>query len=174
MATTDHNAVFDFHFIKEFAKYTPKQIRKDLMMLSDSTIMSGIIQRDRMMEFACAEQGYGYEVDSKDEADFSNGDDMKTVTVNYRPSAPEGKIIITGVQNKIGSLRVVALDPKTAKFRYFVIWDYEAVREYGRIEFGFKSPKSKYINGECGMELDSFQELAMWENNKINGESIDE
>jgi hypothetical protein len=162
MATTDHNAVFDYYFVKEFAKYTPKDVRQELMNVSDAFIMSGLIQRDRMMEFACAEQGYGYEVQSADQADFTNGDDMKTVTVNYRPSSPDGNVLITGIKNKIGSLRVVALDPKTTKFRYFIIWDFESVREYGRIEFGFKSPKSKYINGECGIELNTFQELAMW------------
>lgn len=167
MATTDYNAELDVPFVREFGQFLSNdELREWLENAPICAIGSGILQRDRMMEMVTADQSGGrYTVVSKDAYDFSNGDDMKTVTVNYRQSGSKfGTVIITAIKNKVGKLRVVALDPKTGKFRYFIIWDYESVRNYNRIEFSANpNSKSKYTNGQCGIELNSFKELACFE-----------
>ena len=167
MATTDYNAKLDVSFIQEFGKFLSNdKLREWVESAPICAIGSGILQRDRLMEMVTADQSNGqYSVVSKDAYDFSNGDDMKTVSVNYRKSAKStGMIIITAIKNKVGKLRVVALDPKTEKFRFFIIWDFESVRNYNRIEFSADpNSNSKYTNGKCGIELNSFEELARFE-----------
>ena len=162
MATTDYNVNFDVIYIREFSKY----LSKDYAFPNNNAKLmnSGMIQRDRLMEIVCADLSGGkYEMISEDKRDFSDNTDMKTVTFNYRPAAAgRPQVIITNINNKIGPLRVVALDPKTKKFYYFVIFDYESCRNYDRIEF---SPfaNSKYVNGECGVQFDTIQEMANWD-----------
>jgi hypothetical protein len=97
---------------------------------------------------------------SEDARDFTDDSDAKSVTVNYRESNGNGgKVLVTGIGNKVGALRVMAYDPAADNFRYYFIFDYESVREYGRIEFPVGG-NSKYNNGECGFELNTFAELA--------------
>lgn len=157
MATTDLNAKFDEKFVVEFNNYLPKDLK---VKITPSLLSSGFYQRDRIMEFACANTSGGmYTVTSEDCRDFSDNSDMKTITLNRRKSSTTPKAIITAVKNKVGPLRVVALDPDTNEFRYYFIFDFEGVRNYDRIEFN-PYGTSKYNNGECGIECSSFEELA--------------
>jgi len=168
MATTDYNVAFDYRFIKEFSKYCPEFLQRDLDNLSEESLLSGIVQRDRVMEIACAHTSGGlYTVISEDGRDFTDDSDMKTTTCNYRPSAPQPQVLVTSITNKVGILRVVTLDPKDNTFHYFAIWDYASVRSYGRIEFGLHS-NSKYTNGECGLKFDSFEEMCKFTRSMVN------
>ena len=124
------------------------------------------------MEIALAKQSNGeLTVVSKDAYDFSDGSDMKTVTVNRAPDNMKkykfGRIIIPGVKNKIGNLRVVVYDPGSKKFRYIVIWKWGSDQSAINISNN-PDTKSKYLNGQCGIELDSFKELAEWKEIKLD------
>lgn len=157
MATTDYNVEFDKKYIREFNKYLPVDLR---VRTDDAFLESGIIQRDRLMEIACAAVSKGkYKVISEEGRDFTDGSDMKTVTINQRKSQKNANVIITSIKNKTGPLRVVALDPVTGEFHYIIIFDFESCRNYNRVEFTM-SKRSKYLNGKCGMEFDTFEEMA--------------
>ena len=157
MATTDYNVEFDKKYIREFNKYLPEAIQ---VPTTDEFLDSGIIQRDRLMEIACAAVSKGkYEVISEDGRDFTDGSDMKTVTINQRLSQKNANVIITSIKNKTGPLRVVALDPVSGEFHYIVIFDFESCRNYNRVEFTM-SKRSKYLNGKCGIKFDTFEEMA--------------
>jgi len=157
MATTDYNVEFDKQYIREFNKYLPEALQ---VPTNDAFLNSGIIQRDRLMEIACAAVSNGkYEVISEDGRDFTDGSDMKTVTINQRKSQKNPNVIITSIKNKTGPLRVVALDPVTSKFYYIIIFDFESCRNYNRVEFTM-SNRSKYLNGKCGIEFATFEEMA--------------
>lgn len=160
MATTDLNCEFDYHYLKSFAKYLPEDIRDDVQNASDAALRSGIYQRDRIMEIACANtSGNMYSVLSTEAMDFTDTSDMKTVTLNRRDSKPQPQVLITNIKNKVGPLRVVALCPESLTFKYYFIHNFDHIKEYGRIEFGVNS-RTKWTNGECGEELESFEALA--------------
>ena len=166
MATTDVAVKYDIAFIEELYEYLPKHIKS---IAGSEHIISylssqGLIQRDRLFELALAENSNGkYIMCSKAARDFTDDSDAKSVTVNYREK--DGRItpnvIITNIRNKVGALRVMADDEINEEFRYYYIFDYDSVRAYDRIEFSILS-NSKYNNGECGYELDSFAQLAQF------------
>ena len=160
MATTDLNAAFDYLYLKEFLKekYLPKHLFF-FTKADHASMNSGLIQRDRLMEIIVAHISGKYEMDSQAGWDFTDHTDMKTVTINMRASVSKPSVLITKIKNKVGSLRVIALDPITQSFRFYFIWDFESVRDYNRIEFIVDS-NSKYINGENGIEVSSIEELA--------------
>ena len=162
MSTTDAGVEFDVAFIDELIQYLPAHLVSDPAKVETMKYLAkhGLLQRDRFYEYALAENSNGkYTMCSEDARDFTDDSDAKSVTVNYRDSANRGSVIITGIGNKVGALRVMAYDPATKTFRYYFIFDYESVRRYGRIEFSVNG-RSKYNNGECGFELNSFAELA--------------
>lgn len=161
MASTDKAAEYDLPFVNLVYKYLPENLKGSGKKMIMEWAKAGLIQRDRLIEFAMAEASGGlYGVVSEEGRDHCDGTDTKTVTVNYRTSNNfRENVIITNISNKIGPLRVVAYDPRREEFRYYFIFDYERVRNYNRIEFDINS-YSKYNNGECGVELSSFEELA--------------
>lgn len=160
MATTDLTAVFDAAFIREFAQYAPGEMAAWFKLMPESCYGTGVVQRDRLLEIVMAELSQGdYEVDSVDGWDFTDHTDLKTVTMNNRASSSGLKVLVTSITKKVGSLRVIAYNPVTTKFHYFFIWDYESVRNYGRVEWRFGS-NSQYCNGTNGIEVGSVQELA--------------
>lgn len=164
MATTDATVKYDIAFIKELYTYLPEHIKSIVGAEHIIGYLSaqGLLQRDRFFEVALAENSDGkYVMCSEDARDFTDGSDAKSVTVNYRNK--DGRItpnvIITNIRNKVGGLRVMAYDEINDTFRYYYIFDYDCVRAYDRIEFSILS-NSKYNNGDCGYELNSFDELA--------------
>lgn len=161
MASTDRAAEYDFPFVELAYKHLPENLKGSGKKMLLEWAKTGLIQRDRLIEFAMANASNGmYGVVSEDGRDHCDGTDTKTVTVNYRTSNNyRENVIITNISNKVGPLRVVAYDPRKEKFRYYFIFDYESVRNYNRIEFDINS-NSKYNNGNCGIELNSFEELA--------------
>jgi hypothetical protein len=163
MATTDATVIFDIAFINELVQHLPSHLISNPKQVDTIKYLAkhGLLQRDRFYEFALAENSKGkYAMCSEDARDFTDDSDAKSVTVNYRESNGNGgKVLVTGIGNKVGALRVMAYDPAADNFRYYFIFDYESVRDYGRIEFPVGG-NSKYNNGECGFELNSFAELA--------------
>lgn len=163
MATTDATVEFDIAFIDELIQHLPPHLISNPKQVETIKYLAkyGLLQRDRFYEFALAENSGGkYTMCSEDARDFTDDTDAKSVTVNYRESNGNGgKVLVTGISNKVGALRVMAYDPAMQNFRYYFIFDYESVRSYGRIEFPVGG-NSKYNNGECGFELNSFAELA--------------
>lgn len=164
MATTDATVEFDIAFIDELIQHLPPHLISNPKQVETIKYLAkyGLLQRDRFYEFALAENSGGkYTMCSEDARDFTDDTDAKSVTVNYRESNGNGgKVLVTGIGNKVGALRVMAYDPAMQNFRYYFIFDYESVRSYGRIEFPVGG-NSKYNNGECGFELNSFAELAV-------------
>jgi hypothetical protein len=161
MASTDKAAEYDLPFVDLAYKYLPEELRGAGKKMIMAWAKTGLIQRDRLIEFAMANASGGlYKVVSEDGRDHCDGTDTKTVTVNFRVSNNlRENVIITNISNKVGPLRVVAYDPRKETFRFYFIFNYESVRSYNRIEFDIHS-NSKYNNGECGIELSSFEELA--------------
>ena len=162
MATTDATVDFDVAFINELIQYLPSHLISDPKQVATIKYLAkhGLLQRDRFYEYALAENSGGkYDMCSEDARDFTDDSDAKSVTLNFRESSYEPQVLVTGIRNKIGPLRVMAYDPRFGSFRYYFIFEYESIRNYGRIEFGVNS-NSKYNNGECGFELNSFDELA--------------
>lgn len=162
MATTDATVQFDVAFINELVQHLPAHLISDPKQVETIKHLAshGLLQRDRFYEYALAENSQGkYTMCSEEKRDMTDDSDAKSVTVNYRESSNGGKVLVTGIGNKIGALRVMAYDPAQDNFRYYFIFDYESVRAYGRIEFPVAGD-SKYNNGECGFELNSFAELA--------------
>jgi len=159
MASTDRAAEYDLPFVDLAYDHLPIDLRGVGKKLIMAWAKNGLIQRDRLIEFAMTSASKGlYQLVSEDGRDHCDNSDTKTTTVNYRANGRDN-VIVTNISNKIGPLRVVAYEPRTNKFRYYFIFDYETVRNYNRIEFDINS-NSKYNNGECGIELDSFEELA--------------
>lgn len=159
MATTDQGVIYDIEHVKALIPNLPKPLVGDPKVFQ-RLASAGVLQRDRLFELALVHCSRGgFQMDSVNGRDFTDGTDAKSVTVNYRPDTGRPSIIITNVKEKEGALRVMALDPMTNTFRYYFIFDYDSVRNYDRIEFGLDS-NSKYINGECGYEVDSLKELA--------------
>ena len=157
MATTDYTSKFDKKIINHIKPYLPKDYA-----ICDKMIQDGMYQRDRLVELALSRESKGlYKMDSRDNWDFDDYSDAKSTTVNYRESqGPNGSIIISGVKNKI-TLRCLVYDPKRDTIRYIVIWKWN--KNINRIEFTANLiADSKYINGECGIELNSFTELAQY------------
>ena len=162
MSSTDKAAEYDLPFINMAYEYLPENLKGSGKKMIMAWAKTGLIQRDRLIEFAMASASNGlYGVVSEDGRDHCDGTDTKTVTVNYRWNGnyPKDNVIVTNIANKVGPLRVVAYDPKRENFRFYFIFEYESVRNYNRIEFDIHS-NSKYNNGECGIELYSFEELA--------------
>jgi hypothetical protein len=122
----------------------------------------GMYQRDRLVEKALSLASGGlYEMDSRILWDFDDKSDSKSNTVNYRKSRGiQGTLRIAGVKNKI-YLRALIYDPKRDIFRYFAVWDWPST--ITDIEFSADpNTNSKYLNGENGIELKSFKELAQF------------
>lgn len=161
MASTDKAAEYDLPFVDLAYNYLPDNLKGAGKKMIMEWAKTGLIQRDRLIEFAMANASKGlYGVVSENGRDHCDGSDTKTVTVNYRPSSNfKENVIITNISNKVGPLRVVAFDSRKNTFRFYFIFDYESVRNYNRIEFDINS-YSKYNNGVCGIELSSFEELA--------------
>lgn len=161
MASTDKAAEYDLPFVDLVYKFLPDDLKGSGKKMIKQWAKAGLIQRDRLVEFAMSNASGGlYGVVSEDGRDHCDDTDTKTVTVNYRTSNNSREnVIITNISNKVGPLRVVAYDPRRENFRFYFIHDYETVRNYNRIEFDINS-NSKYNNGECGVELSSFEELA--------------
>ena len=157
MATTDYNVKFDLKIINHIKPFLPKEYKSCEYMLAD-----GMYQRDRLVEKALSLASEGLiKMDSRDNWDFDEKSDSKSNTVNYRKSrGPLGILKIAGVKNKI-YLRALIYDPKRDIFRYFAVWDWPS--SLNHIEFSADpNTNSKYLNGENGIELKSFKELAQF------------
>lgn len=157
MATTDYTAQFDEKILDFIKPYLPSTYN-----ICDEMVRDGMYQRDRLVELALALTSNGqYEMDSTYNWDFSDESDAKSCTTNYRQSqGPDGMISIKGVKNK-KTLRVINFDPKRDTFRFFVIWEWKET--LNTVEFSANPTAwSKYIDGTCGKELDSFEELAQF------------
>jgi len=157
MATTDYNVKFDIKVLNHIKPFLPKGYNFCKEMIAD-----GMYQRDRLVEKALSLASDGHiEMDSQDNWDFDDKSDSKSNTVNYRESkGPCGNIIISSVKNKI-YLRSITYDPKRDIFRYFAIWDWPS--SLSTVEFSANpNTNSKYLNGENGIELKSFKELAQF------------
>ena len=162
MASTDKAAEYDLPFVDLAYKYLPEELKGSGKKMIMEWAKAGLIQRDRLVEFAMASASGGmYGVVSENGRDHCDGSDTKTTTINSRFNRAYWKenVIVTNISNKVGPLRVVAYDPERKNFRFYFIFDYDNVRDYNRIEFDIHS-NSKYNNGECGIELSSFEELA--------------
>lgn len=159
MATTDNTAKYDLAYINEFYPYLPDNITKSVSKRGMLKLASlGLLQRDRFAEKAMANASNGkYECISEDKKDFTDGSDMKTATVYYEKTG--STVRISHIANKEGPLRVMVYDPKQERFKYYFIYDYDHVRKINRIDFTIGA-NSKYTNGDCGIEVNSFQELA--------------
>jgi hypothetical protein len=164
MATTDLAAQYDSAFVELFYEHLPVDITEGMNKESFMWLaQNGFLQRDRLAEFAMSSASDGlHEVVSEEGRDHTDDTDTKTVTVNHRMTG-RSNVIITNISNKVGPLRVVAYNSATGNFHYYFIFDYDRVRGYNRIEFDVFS-NSKYNNGECGIELSSFKELAKKKN----------
>tara|TARA_B110000914_G_C15137588_1_gene297916 strand:- start:45 stop:533 length:489 start_codon:yes stop_codon:yes gene_type:complete len=157
MATIDNNVQADSEIIKSIFPYLNPNYSFCENMMKD-----GQYQRDRLVEFALARQSKGlYNTDSQDNWDFTDHSDSKSATINYRKSQGiHGSILISGVSNK-HTLRCLVYDPKRNTIRYIAIWKWS--KSMNRIEFSANpSSDSKYINGDCGIEFNTFQELAQF------------
>lgn len=162
MASTDKAAQYDPYFVDLAYNYLPEEFKGSGKKMLMTWAKAGLIQRDRLVEFAMAEASNGlYGVISEDGRDHCDNSDTKTATINYRSSgsSPRENVIVTNINNKIGPLRVVAYNSRKNNFKYYFIFNYENVRSYNRIEFDINSC-SKYKYGDCGIELNSFEELA--------------
>ena len=157
MATTDYNVKFDLKIINHIKPFLPKEYKSCEYMLAD-----GMYQRDRLVEKALSLASNGLiEMDSQDNWDFNDKSDSKSNTVNYRQSrGPQGILKIAGVKNKI-YLRALIYDPKRDIFRYVAVWKWPS--SLINIELSADpNTNSKYLNGENGIELKSFKELAQF------------
>lgn len=158
MATTDITADYDIHYIKDVFRFFGEEIDiKTLFTLAKS----GCIQRDRFVEKCMANGSNGlYSCISENGRDFCNDSDAKTVTVYYekRKGKEYPLVKIKNVHRKKGALRVMAYDPKMDLNRYFYIWSYPKIKMLSFVVSG----NSKYVNGEFGVELRSFEELAKY------------
>ena len=167
MATTDYNVPLDKKVINHIKPYLPSEFK-----FCENMLNAGTYQRDRLVEIALEETSDGlYQIDSKDHCDFTDWSDAKSNTVNYRQSRGlQGILKIAGVKNKM-FLRALIYDPKRELFRYIVVWDWP--ESFNNIELS-ADPKtnSKYTNGTCGIELNSFQELAKYDFNLSWEENI--
>jgi hypothetical protein len=155
MATTDAATVLDLFFIKDTYKYYPKKLDFETLI---GMAKDGIIQRDRFVEMCMSNASDGkYTCVSENGRDHCDDSDTKTVTIQHLKK--KGKVIptinIKHVGRKKGALRVVAFDPKFEVMRYFYIW----ALPQKSLNFGV-SEGSKYINGQAGIELNSFSDLA--------------
>ena len=179
MATTDKAAIYDVKFLLYFLEKNllPKN-QADVISIAykNGSINDGIFQRDRLLEKASIHMSRGlYVGDSRDRIDYTDKTEGKSVTIQSRTrkSKPRTdgtiKIIIAhtvriqGISNKIGMIRCMAYDPFQDEFRFYVIWDYDSVRNYDVIEFDINSDSS-YTNGKKGMEVSSFEEMATMRN----------
>jgi len=160
MATTDYNVNSDKIIINHIKPYLPKTYQVCDEMLND-----GMFQRDRLVERALSETSNNlYKMDSGDNWDFTDYSDAKSASVNYRASQSRkhvhwGVIRIPSIKNK-KSLRCLVYDPKRNSIRYFAIWQWG---NKNIIEFSANpNGQSRYRNGICGIELNSFEELATY------------
>ena len=87
MASTDKAAEYDLPFIDLAYKYLPEELKGSGKKMIMAWAKTGLIQRDRLIEFAMANASDGlYKVVSEEGRDHCDGTDTKTVTVNYRVS----------------------------------------------------------------------------------------
>ena len=166
MATTDSTSHLDKAYLEEVSDYLP-QYKTELNGCKNAD--AGIFQRDRLMEFASITASKGlYVKESGPYQDFSDESDFKSQTINYRPShvdkSGNGQVSIDGVKGK-KFLRAMCWDPIVETFSYYVIWSWKETLD--RIEFRHNAGKSKYTNGVCGLEVDSFDELATFDFSKV-------
>ena len=165
MATTDTYAHLDRPFLEEVIDYLPHKHYYWCPLAAEN----GDYQRDRWVEEACAVASKGLFVrDSGAHKDFSDISDMKTNVISYRKSQLDkngnGKVSIDGVKGK-KYLRSMNYDPINETFSYYVIWDWP--KSLDCIEFRHNAGISKYSNGECGLEVDSFEELSTFDFSKV-------
>jgi len=163
MATTDHTVKFDKKILHHISPYLPTTYT-----FCDEMIEDGMYQRDRLVELAMARNSNGlYEMDSQDNWDFTDFSDAKSTTVNYRVSqGPKGRIVVRGIKNK-HTLRVITYDPQRDTVRYFVFWEwYRNGNQVVEFSADPTFKRSKFTNGEWGVELNSFEELAQYKFSK--------
>ena len=163
MATTDKAAIYDVKFALHFLdnNLLPKN-QADIIKLAykNGAINDGIFQRDRLFENACVHMSKGmYVGDSRDYIDFSDWSEGKSTTIQSRLKKGKPRkdgtvkietkynVIVSNISSKAGMIRCMAYNPFEDEFKFYIIWDYDSVREYGRIEFDINSD-SDYINGK--------------------------
>jgi len=179
MATTDNQAIYDVKFLMNFMENNllPKN-ELDLIKLAykNGAINRGVFQRDRCFENACVHMSKGlYTGDSKEGIDFTDDSEAKSITIQKRTVKGKPRkdgtvkidikynVIISNISNKKGMIRCMAYNPFEDEFKFYVVWDYDSVRNYGRIEFDINSD-SEYSNGVKGKEVSSFEEMARMRN----------
>ena len=165
MATSDSVAHLDRPYLEEVLHYLPHKHH----IWCPVEASNGSYQRDRWIEEACTVASKGmYTMDSGAHKDFSDDSDMKSNTVNYRPSQVDkygnGQVSISNVKGK-KYLRAMCWDPKNETFSYYVIWSWK--ESLDEIEFRHNAGKSKYTNGVCGLEVDSFEDMATFDFSKV-------
>ena len=166
MATTDATAHLDRPFLEEVIDYLPHKHHYWCPIAAEN----GDYQRDKWVEDACVVASKGLFVrDSGAHKDFSDISDMKSQTISYRPSQLDkngnGLVKIEGVKGKT-YLRAMCYDPIYETFSYYVIWSWPKHMKVLEFRHNAKRP-SKYTNGECGLEVDSFEELATFDFSKV-------
>ena len=131
MATRDSNINTEikmFNFLwkwsEEFQEFGNKfyQYHKRLLL-------KGEIQISTMVENVMAFNSQGlYIKDSSDGRDFSDGSDAKKTTACFHRGRYDASV--TGITNKIGTLRVLMLDSWNDKFYHFKITKYLTSKSY--------------------------------------------
>jgi hypothetical protein len=169
MASSESIGRHDVKFIEMLYNYLPRHygpLKRLKKMAAD-----GALDRGALAEIALAMAANGkWKRTSVDGADCSDGSDIKTVTIKIKRNLKNGvlyespALAISNLQNKGGDLRVIAYDSLMDTFRYFYIFKYDVSNQNnanrGAISISLATNRSKYINGECGYECKSFEELA--------------
>ena len=123
MATTDNAIQYDIKFIDHLAPYLPMS-KTDIAYLK-KFVVTGLIQRDRIVELAIATTG-GLNIVSKDGQDFCDGSDAKSVVSTARNNDLKrgtwlNTFAVRNVKSKTGALRIIAYNKLQDCFHYFYI-----------------------------------------------------
>lgn len=174
MATTDNATEYDLPYVDLVFEYLPKKLKSKDKETVYSFAKLGLIQRDRIVEMAMTAASRGlYKSSSTDGKDHTDGSDTKTVTARYDQVGlkKDGnyytvlRIMVGNIFKKAGPLRIVAYNPSAKKgedkFKFIYVKKYTAKNRSSILVIPFHG-KSKYKNGEYGIELNSFKELARY------------
>jgi len=124
MATRDGNIKYDEQFVIEhlwdipnFKRFKNKTAIKEFIK---EAVKVGLIDRTPITELYTAEV-IDSKVISEDGRDLENDGDVKTGTPTLTSYGKSYSARISGLENKIGDLYVITLEPITKKFYYFLV-----------------------------------------------------
>lgn len=160
MATLDERIVDDEKFFNYLFEYAHPDASNEIKnFIRKEFLLSGEIQIETMLENAIERVG-GPEKKSAFGMDFVDGSDAKKSCVRTRAHGKNYDGSVTGVANKVGSLRVMMYERKQNRFYFFVIPN-EAYCGMKYVEIPFTldgEPKRK--NRFWNYEVQSFEEMA--------------